>query len=175
MSTPNTWTEDRVQNLKTLWSDKGLSATQIAIRMGVSRNAVLGKVHRLGLPGRAAPRIPEPRRAPAARPKASKPQPRQQLNFRRADTARPSKPDVSLRVISRLVVSKDIPEPLRLDLLDLQQDSCRWIYGDPKEPGFHFCGHAKAAGAPYCSFHAARAFRPEPRRGGHFRLQPWAG
>jgi len=129
-----TWSEDRVTTLSKLWLE-GLSASQIARRLGgITRNAVIGKVHRLGLSGRPAPAgIPRttilrarraPRRAPAPRP------PR-----------------------SAIVVIAAPPEGPGLvhDMRHLGAHACKWPIGDPKDDSFSFCG--RPAEGRYCTAH----------------------
>ena len=156
------WNDERVETLKKLWQE-GLSASQIASRIGgVTRNAVIGKVHRLGLSGRA----------PTSRTATTRPR------VRIAAPRRPAKPrfaapgQVSLRPFgmeSEPYVSTyeeiDIPLAERKSLLDLVESSCRWPIGDPQNAEFHFCNGSKVAGLPYCEHHSRRAFQPaQPRR-----------
>ncbi|HEY5046632.1 MAG TPA: GcrA family cell cycle regulator [Rhizomicrobium sp.] len=139
------WTDERVEQLKSLWTE-GLSASQIARSLGnVTRNAVIGKVHRLGLAGRAAPaRIERPRL--------------------------PSAPRISARHHAALpaLVEED---PVILDdgnfatVLTINDRMCRWPIGDPADNEFHFCGHRPKGGSPYCEAHARKAYQPQqPRR-----------
>jgi GcrA cell cycle regulator len=159
------WTDDRVENLKKLWQE-GLSASQIATRLGgVTRNAVIGKVHRLGLSGRATTsrmKSHRPRRPAAATQKrlASKPRYAQQGNtaFRalyQGDASEPYTPAVEELVI---------PEKERKYITTLTDSCCRWPIGDPQHADFHFCGKGKVTGLPYCEFHARRAFQPPQAR-----------
>lgn len=140
MSQSAVWSDDRVTTLTTLWRD-GLSASQIARRLGgVTRNAVIGKVHRLGLSGRAAPS--RPARAPRVCA------PRAPRRPRRA-ALRP------LRVAP--VVSGPPPEGpgLIADLVHLGPHACKWPIGDPKRPDFSFCG--LPTDGRYCAPHEAIA------------------
>lgn len=157
------WNDERVEALKKLWQE-GLSASQIASRIGgVTRNAVIGKVHRLGLSGRA----------PTSRVATARPRPRI------AAPRRPAKPrfntvgPMALRAPFQPEAEPyvptceelDIPVSERKSLLDLVESSCRWPIGDPQTAEFHFCSGTKVAGLPYCEFHARRAFQPaQPRR-----------
>jgi GcrA cell cycle regulator len=157
------WTDERVELLKKLWSE-GLSASQIAGRLGgVTRNAVIGKVHRLGLSGRVSapsgavkrqgPRITTPRRV--MKPKFT------------------TVGNLALRALYQPESEPYTPQceeieiPLneRKSLLDLTESSCRWPIGDPQTAEFHFCNRNKVTGLPYCEAHARRAFQPpQPRR-----------
>jgi GcrA cell cycle regulator len=164
------WTEERVELLKKLWSD-GLSASQIAGRLGeVTRNAVIGKVHRLGLAGRATTsrvRSARPRNRMAHLPlRPSRVQYRTHGNVALKpvyDTI--ERPMVALSIVPKYIEEPaDMPAPLRLPLLDLRESSCRWPIGDPQDENFYFCGHQKRTGSSYCEHHAKVAFQPAARR-----------
>ena len=145
------WTDERVDTLKKLWQD-GLSASQIAKQLGgVTRNAVIGKVHRLGLSGRAIPSKP-------ARPVFKAPRPQ------RAAAAAPSAP----RRIAEPVEAEAAPAPAPVRYVDeapgsatvltLGAHMCKWPIGDPKSPDFSFCGrHAEGR---YCTAHETQGVRP---------------
>jgi len=164
------WNDERVELLKKLWSE-GLSASQIAGRLGnITRNAVIGKVHRLGLAGRATTsrmksHRPRPRAAAPNTQLAAKRNARPRFNvpagspFRPqflADGEAPYQPPIEEIVI---------PVGERKTVLDLLENHCRWPIGDPQLADFHFCGHTKVPGSPYCEFHGRRAFQPpQPRR-----------
>ncbi len=158
------WTDERVELLKKLWSE-GLSASQIAGRIGsVTRNAVIGKVHRLGLSGRATTsrmksHRPRARMANAAKRVAAKPRFAQAGNP--AVRALYMDAEVYIPPVEELV----IPMAERKTIQTLTETSCRWPIGDPQASDFHFCGKTKVALLPYCEFHARRAFQPAvPRR-----------
>ena len=158
------WTDERVELLKKLWAE-GLSASQIAGRIGgVSRNAVIGKVHRLGLSGRATTtrmksHRPRPRMAQSA---AKRPQ-----KARFAQVGNPAlralyQPDAEPFVPAQEELV--IPLKERKSIQTLAECHCRWPIGDPQAPDFHFCGKTKVAGLPYCEFHARRAYQPPQTR-----------
>ncbi len=160
------WTDERVDLLKKLWSE-GLSASQIAGRIGsVTRNAVIGKVHRLGLSGRAT----------TSRMKTHRPRPRVVNQKRIAARARfPAVGNPALRALYQpdaepfvpAVEELVIPMHERKTLETLTETHCRWPIGDPQHADFHFCGKGKVPGLPYCELHARRAFQPpQPRRNG---------
>ncbi len=158
------WTEERIALLSKLWTE-GFSASQIAKQIGgVSRNAVIGKVHRLGLSGRGAPSKPRTAAKPVPPKAASAPSPR-------APRRREASPRPALRVVAP-------PRPIPVAapvftvtetgegvaLVDLKPGMCRWPIGDPQDPNFKFCGGVAEADSPYCTRHAALAYTTAARR-----------
>ena len=161
------WTEERVDVLKKLWAE-GLSASQIAARLGgITRNAVIGKVHRLGLSGRATTSRVKPARARKLKSARAHNGPRLGL-FSSSNTAmrslnqagEPMREEVYRSQYEELV----IPVDERVDLVDLKESQCRWPIGDPQETEFHFCGKDKSEGGPYCAYHAEIAYQPLSRQ-----------
>jgi len=160
-----TWTDERVELLKKLWID-GLSASQIAAELGnVTRNAVIGKVHRLGLSGRAKDAKPaasaaatRARKATRA-PSAPAPIPPQVHNSNVVIAPIPLQPVTS---VPEVFVEDDIAVPMseRVTIMDLRESMCRWPMGDPTKPEFRFCGARSIAGLPYCTHHARIAYQP---------------
>ncbi len=162
------WTDDRVDILKKLWAE-GLSASQIANQLGgVTRNAVIGKVHRLGLSGRTTTsrtKAARPRRRTANRSpgRSSRPILRTQGNaalkaYYAPDAEEELKP--SPLYIEELV----IPISERASILSLKEDTCRWPIGDPGDEEFHFCGRHSEQGVPYCPHHCHIAYQPAQSR-----------
>jgi GcrA cell cycle regulator len=173
------WTEERVELLKKLWLE-GLSASQIAgvLGEGVTRNAVIGKVHRLKLTGRAKPASSPPRARTAPRPAtARRPSPsvaRPAVSSGIASMMKSrSMPAAPMHGATALKISEDlmtevyvapqvqelyIPENQRLSLLELNEQTCKWPIGDPLTPDFYFCGQHSEEGKPYCDFHSRRAY-----------------
>ena len=161
------WNDERVNTLKKLWAE-GHSASQIAKQLGgVTRNAVIGKVHRLGLSGRATQSRPVKRPPRLARPK-----PRfladGTIAAAAAAPAVPAPPlPVPALVIERVSAIKPLP-PLLVDgtpatILTLRDTMCKWPIGDPADPKFAFCGRKSDCG-PYCAEHAQVAFQPARKR-----------
>lgn len=164
------WTEERVALLTRLWNE-GHTASQIAEQFGdITRNAVIGKVHRLGLSGRAA----------ASRFRAARIKMRPRMQKRQGSSAPfPMQGNAALKadpdaaqswpVPARRPALRPVPDaepetgPV-VGLLELKEHSCRWPIGDPDQPGFGFCGCRKADDGPYCERHAAQAFQPVARR-----------
>jgi GcrA cell cycle regulator len=142
------WSDDRVETLKRLWLE-GLSAAQVARQLGgVSRNAVIGKLHRLGLSGvRAASARPRRIAGPAAR-RARPTQPR-----------RRPKPSVLPAAVLPIPVDPGEPGLVR-DATGLRPHMCKWPIGDPLSDAFSFCGRPALSGGPYCPAHTRLAHRP---------------
>jgi GcrA cell cycle regulator len=188
------WTDERVETLKKMWGE-GQSASQIAKELGgVTRNAVIGKVHRLGLSNRAAPGAapvkPAPKEKPAApakpaakakpAPKAApvpekKEEPELDENgipisaARRAiiPAGQPLPPQPSANEISPEALAKvsEIEKTAKkLTLMELTEKTCKWPVGDPATEDFWFCGLAVQQGKPYCEAHVGVAFQPMSSR-----------
>lgn len=180
------WTDERIATLRDLW-EQGLSASQIAARLGnVTRNAVIGKVHRLGLSGRPSPVRTERQAAPAT---AASPAPRAEAATKPAAPAqtRPvrlvadvqTQPTAAPAAVQSTAVPKARvvpaaqtlaprpaepraaePEPMvRATLLSINDRMCKWPVGDPGDAGFHFCGRRAQTGMPYCQDHARIAYQ----------------
>jgi len=152
-----TWTDDRVEQLKKLW-EGGLSASQIAAELGnVTRNAVIGKVHRLGLSGRA-------KSPSSAAPRPRKPRPATQMvrmprPVARGNTALAHNYEVELEP-DPIAIDNVIPISQRLSLVELSDATCHWPVGDPASQDFYFCGGKAVTGQPYCAHHARIAYQP---------------
>ncbi|MYM56653.1 GcrA family cell cycle regulator [Thalassovita mangrovi] len=186
------WTDERVELLKKMWGE-GQSASQIAKELGgVTRNAVIGKVHRLGLSNRssgaAAPDAAktEAKAKPAAKPKAeakAKPaKPAVEPAAAPAAAARPAPtparkaiipagqplpPQPSANEISPEALAKvnEVEKKAKkLTLLELTERTCKWPVGDPATDDFWFCGLPVQPGKPYCEAHVGVAFQPMSSR-----------
>ncbi|MCB9993045.1 MAG: GcrA cell cycle regulator [Hyphomicrobiaceae bacterium] len=169
------WTDERVELLKKLWMD-GLSASQIAAELGngVTRNAVIGKVHRLKLTGRAKPATSTARPRSASRPA------RRSSGVSSGGVRR--RPGITTNVIGATALKADpsadalveqevyneqelfIPVEERLTLLQLTEKTCKWPIGDPLTEEFYFCGRDSKEDAPYCEFHARKAYHQLDKR-----------
>jgi GcrA cell cycle regulator len=165
------WTDERVELLRKLWSE-GLSASQIAAQLGgVSRNAVIGKVHRLKLSSRgratAAPTHKKKANPSTGASKGSRPASAHrhvtasigatalQVQFDAEPVARHH-----LRPVENVVV----PISRRLKLVELSERTCKWPNGDPLAEDFSFCGNDSKEGGPYCNYHSRVAFQPAAER-----------
>lgn len=161
------WTNERVELLKKLWSD-GLSASQIAGELGgVTRNAVIGKVHRLGLSGRAKtsnssakPRRPRTSTAsPGSSPKRVPQQP-QSIGATALKADIDQAPVVAVKPNLERLPELVVPISQRASILTLTERTCKWPIGDPATDDFYFCGRQSDAGVPYCAHHCKIAYQP---------------
>ena len=145
------WTDERVELLKKLWQD-GLSASQIAKQLGgVTRNAVIGKVHRLGLSGRATPS--QPSRPAFKAPRLPRPASSPSLAPRRIAPQIPDPQPVYY-----------VEEPGSATVLTLGAHMCKWPIGDPATDEFTFGGRRAGDEGPYCVDHARVAYQPPQAR-----------
>ena len=157
------WSSERIEQLRSLWHD-GLSASQIATHLGgITRNAVIGKAHRLGLTGRPSPI--KNRSVSVARPRPPRRPRVEHVVAPRVVAAPPVAPQRHVEAIHthKHIEVEDGPGATILTLTDR---ICKWPIGDPRHPDFHFCGKASAEGLPYCTDHARRAYQPPARRSG---------
>ena len=147
-----TWTDERIELLKNGFA-AGLSCREIACDIGVSRNAVIGKLSRLNLTREKSGEAPRTARKDDA--KAKRPG---------------SVPRVQYRMLRRLYaeappVGDD--EPIHSEhcctLLELSEERCRWPISTPGEQDFCFCGNRPLRGLPYCAGHTRLAYRPNSR------------
>ena len=153
------WTDERVELLKKLWAD-GLSASQIAAQLGgVTRNAVICKVHRLSLSGRVKPASGTPR---PRKPRAAAPHRPAGRAYIAGNTALKAHAHPAPRRLPSPVPFEDIVVPISLNvsLMALNDSMCKWPIGDPGAEGFHFCGHRNFNGLPYCEYHSRLAYQP---------------
>ena len=181
------WTDERVELLKKLWGE-GQSASQITKELGgVTRNAVIGKVHRLGLSNRATggtatkteakakpaaskadpkPAKPSttdaaPKEAPASKPVAAapvSPARRQIIPAGQPLPPQPSANEISPEALAK--VSEVEKKAKKISLLELTERTCKWPVGDPATEDFWFCGLPSQSGKPYCEAHVGVAFQP---------------
>jgi GcrA cell cycle regulator len=155
------WTDERVELLKKLWSD-GLSASQIAAELGgITRNAVIGKVHRLGLSGRA-------KSASSAAPRQRKARTSTHMlrigrGAVRGNTALAHAYETETEAVPELI-DNIIPIGQRRTILELTEQTCRWPIGDPGSTEFFFCGGNTVNGLPYCAYHSRVAYQPASDR-----------
>jgi GcrA cell cycle regulator len=142
------WTAERIELLRCLFAS-GLSAREIALEIGVSRNAILGKIFRLKLHSGAERRRSAGKGDPKVRRQVS-----QQSIMRK------------LRADAHSAAEEmEIPNSHRCSLLELTKQTCRWPTSNATDVEFWFCGNEPVEGLPYCAGHARIAYRPAPRIG----------
>ncbi|MCO5063434.1 MAG: GcrA family cell cycle regulator [Rhizobiaceae bacterium] len=163
------WTDERVELLRKYWSE-GLSASRIAAQLGgVSRNAVIGKVHRLKLSSRGRATTTTTRQKKTAT--VTKVVAKAQATTRHVTasigaTALQAQFDAEpvarqhLRPVENVVV----PISRRLSLVELSERTCKWPNGDPLSEDFSFCGNEAGESGPYCTYHSRVAFQPASER-----------
>ena len=123
------WTEDRLKKLKDLWGN-GLSISKIGKELGVSRNAIAGKVHRMGLTKRQSPIANKPA----------------------------GKKNATAKEAVEVAPPENLPLKLALRNINWSRSHCSWPSGDPKTTAFEFCGKEVVPSKPYCNEHCFEAY-----------------
>ena len=138
------WTSEKVEKLKNLWS-KGHTASQIAEMLGdTTRNAVIGKAHRLDLEARA----------PSKQSNTPRSKDNRQIKRTAAPTSRKAK-------FQSILLDKNFEPENPKSLEDLTESTCKWPIGHPNEEKFYFCGRKPEGEFPYCKLHVLYAFQPK--------------
>ncbi len=172
------WTDERIALLKKLWKE-GKSAAEIAktLAKGITRNAVIGKAHRMGLSSRPSPIKKADENAPKKQPAkvaTKKPAP---APVAKEPTPVAKKPIAVVPVVTgvknnpltrevappRQMMKEEFPANGGVALIDLSERMCKWPFGDPREDNFTFCGRDIRPGTPYCPDHASIAYQSSGR------------
>lgn len=147
-----TWTEERLELLKRHFA-AGLTCREIAGDIGVSRNAVIGKLSRLNLTREKTGDTPRPARKDRDAPKGHR---------------RGSVPRLQYRILQAVYAEPLPAEPIATahccTLLELSEERCRWPISTPGAEDFRFCGNTPVEGLPYCPGHTRLAYRPGSRQ-----------
>ncbi|MBR6663527.1 MAG: GcrA cell cycle regulator [Alphaproteobacteria bacterium] len=174
------WTDDMIEKLKKMW-DEGLTTGEIGRRLNMSKNSIVGKVHRLGLSGRPSPIKKKDQEQEAAKaekktttPKVAKEKSKPATPTAKAEVAKPKKIEKTEVKVAPVVKEEEtidikfIPAPIKektpskagqnVSLVELDNHTCRWPIGDPKDENFHFCGKKVRVGQTYCDEHSAIAY-----------------
>ena len=138
------WTSEKVEKLKSLWA-KGHTASQIAEMLGdTTRNAVIGKAHRLNLEARA----------PSKQSSTPRSKDNRQVKRVAAPTSRKAK-------FKSILLDKNFEPENPKSLEELTETTCKWPVGHPNEEKFYFCGRKPEGEFPYCKLHVLYAFQPK--------------
>ncbi len=142
------WTSEKVEKLKELWS-KGHTASQIAEKLGdTTRNAVIGKAHRLNLEARA----------PSKHSSSSKTKDHKQI------IKRSTAPLTRKAKFQSILLDKNFEPENPKSLEELTEETCKWPIGHPNEEKFYFCGRKPEGEFPYCKLHVLYAFQPKNQK-----------
>ena len=144
------WTEEKVAKLKELWG-KGKTANQIAeIIGGISRNAVIGKAHRLNLSAKIKTRAATSNQ-----------------NFENSQDNKNIRSNKGRKNRFRsLIIEKDFEPENPKQLEELDENSCKWPIGHPNEKSFYFCGRTSLKDFSYCKLHLLYAYQPKNKKDG---------
>ena len=142
------WNEEKVEKLKELWG-KGSTASQIAeIIGGISRNAVIGKAHRLNLSSKIKTRnVSSSKNFDNSL----------EVNTSNQRKGRKSK-------FQSLIIEKDFEPENPKKLEELDESSCKWPIGHPEEQSFYFCGRSSLKDFSYCKLHLLYAYQPKGKK-----------
>ena len=176
------WTDERIALLKRMWKE-GKSAADIAktLGKGVTRNAVIGKAHRMSLTGRPSPikkQAETPKKEVAKKAPVAVAAPTKKTAIALAPVVTANKKSPSVPVVSgvknnpltrdgvaepRKIIKEPAPAGGGVALIDLSERMCKWPFGDPREDDFTFCGRTIRPGTPYCPEHASAAYQSSSR------------
>lgn len=146
------WTDEAVEELKRMW-DRGMTTGQIAKALNVTKNSIIGKVHRLCLTARPSP-IKKTDTASKEKNQVTKEAPVKE----KKKTIEATQPKAATKEVSVKSTQKPIVETTNIPLVKLDNHTCRWPMGDPRDDDFCFCGKRIRTGQTYCEEHAAIAY-----------------
>ncbi len=159
------WTDEMVNQLREMWKE-GLTTGEIGKRLGVSKNSIVGKVHRLGLSGRPSPIKKKEDNNSTTTPAQPVAEVEKKTTTKEKTEKKVTKTQVAPKEEKEEVVETIKPQELNKSkhhhgktmLTDLDNHTCRWPIGDPKDENFHFCGKKVRLGQTYCDEHANIAY-----------------
>ncbi len=147
------WTDEAVEELKKMW-DRGMTTGQIAKALNVTKNSIIGKVHRLCLTARPSPI----KKLPNKEVSKPNPQTKQSSPIKTAKKKHQATEDIPVKEVSDAVLTSLPAEETNIPLIKLDNHTCRWPLGDPRDDDFCFCGKRVKTGQTYCEEHAAIAY-----------------
>ena len=149
------WTDEAVEELKRMW-DRGMTTGQIAKALNVTKNSIIGKVHRLCLTARPSP-IKKTDLAETEKKNTKKEKSNKEKNTQVKQA--PAKATAAKETKTVKPVAKPVAaETTNIPLVKLDNHTCRWPMGDPRDDDFCFCGKRVRTGQTYCEEHAAVAY-----------------
>lgn len=151
------WTNEMVEGLKKMWK-QGLTTNEIAKNLGVSKNSIVGKVHRLNLTARPSP-IKKKEEESEEQIAVVKETPQSQVETKTVKKISPAPAE------AKPAAEKTAGSSACLRLTELDNHSCRWPIGDPRDDNFCFCGKKVRGGQTYCEEHSAMAFVKPGKKG----------
>lgn len=147
------WTDEAVEELKRMW-DRGMTTGQIAKALNVTKNSIIGKVHRLCLTARPSPI----KKVSAKEISKSTPTVKQNKSIKTTKKDRMPAKEVSAKETVEKIPAALPAEEVNIPLVKLDNHTCRWPLGDPRDDDFCFCGKRVKTGQTYCEEHAAVAY-----------------
>ena len=151
------WTDEMIEKLRQMWK-QGLTTSEIAKKIGVSKNSIVGKVHRLNLTARPSP-IKKKEEAPLEQPvrKTAEKEPKSTKPVKKIKIE-------TVEISPAVAVPSTVETTGCIPLTELDNHTCRWPIGDPRDEGFCFCGKKVRSGQTYCEEHAAIAYVKPTRK-----------
>ncbi len=146
------WTDEAVEELKKMW-DRGMTTGQIAKALNVTKNSIIGKVHRLCLTARPSPIKKTETKATEKKAAAKEKTVNEKSKSTKTHTEKAAAKEAEIKTAPKVIV-----ENTNIPLVKLDNHTCRWPMGDPRDDDFCFCGKRVRTGQTYCEEHAAIAY-----------------